>query len=90
MSARTCRFDPGRRYNKKHQRIFTLVFFLLILSEFRRIRTIDVLPVTSELTRHFSFRFIKIEVMNTSPEYQIKIMSSCKTETSANPKVFVD
>lgn len=48
--------------------------------------TIDVLPETMELKRRFAFRYLKIEVVDTSPKYQINLKLSCTTESSADKR----
>lgn len=46
--------------------------------------TIDALPETLELKRRYAFRYLKIEVVDTSPKYQINLKLSCTTESSAD------
>ncbi|MEH7250804.1 sugar hydrolase [Neobacillus niacini] len=46
---------------------------------------VDVMPSLIKLPRRYSFRFIKIEVLNTSPKYRVKFENiKCETVTSAN------
>ncbi|MCG7378760.1 sugar hydrolase [Paenibacillus sp. ACRSA] len=46
---------------------------------------IDVLPAKIELPRRYSFRYLKIEVLDTSPKYRVVFDSlSCHTVTSAD------
>lgn len=46
---------------------------------------IDVMPTKLELPRRYSFRYLKIEVLNTSPKYRVSFENiTCKTVTSAD------
>jgi alpha-L-rhamnosidase len=46
---------------------------------------IDILPAMIELPRRYSFRFLKIEVMETSPKYSIVFENvECRAVTAAN------
>lgn len=45
---------------------------------------IDVLPQTIRLPRRYAFRYVKIAVVDTSPEYRVQVTGiSCITTTSA-------
>ncbi|WP_238996753.1 sugar hydrolase [Paenibacillus pinistramenti] len=46
---------------------------------------IDVLPAHLELERRYSFRYVKLEVIDTSVKYKVSIKNvGCRTVTSAN------
>lgn len=46
---------------------------------------IDVMPTKLVLPRRYSFRYLKIEVLNTSPKYRVSFENiTCKTVTSAD------
>lgn len=46
---------------------------------------VDVMPGKLELPRRYSFRYMKIEVLNTSPKYRVSFNNiECKTVTSAD------
>ncbi|MFV2050328.1 sugar hydrolase [Metabacillus sp. YM-086] len=46
---------------------------------------IDVIPTKLELPRRYSFRYLKIEVLNTSPKYRVSFENiTCNTVTSAD------
>ncbi|MBM7655515.1 alpha-L-rhamnosidase-related protein [Neobacillus cucumis] len=46
---------------------------------------VDVLPAVISLPRRYSFRYVKFEVIDTSPKYQVVFESvECKAVTSAN------
>lgn len=46
--------------------------------------TLDVLPIKVELSRRFAFRYIRIEVIDASPKFSIKLKINCTTESSAD------
>lgn len=46
--------------------------------------TVDVLPQTINLQRRFAFRYVYLEVVDTSPKYCLRIKLTCRTESSAN------
>lgn len=53
--------------------------------------TVDELPQRIDLSRRFAFRYLKIEVVDTSPKYNLNIQLRCRTESSAdfnNVRVF--
>lgn len=46
---------------------------------------VDVLPTTLRLPRRYSFRYLKIEIMDTSPNYSVQLENIlCDTVTSAD------
>lgn len=46
---------------------------------------VDVLPRRVELPRRYSFRYLKIEVIDTSPKYRVSFLNmTCNTVTSAD------
>ncbi|WP_078544634.1 alpha-L-rhamnosidase-related protein [Litchfieldia alkalitelluris] len=46
---------------------------------------VDVLPEELKLPRRYSFRYLRIDVLNTSPKYKVSFADIyCKTVTSAN------
>jgi alpha-L-rhamnosidase len=46
---------------------------------------VDVMPDKIELPRRYSFRYVKVEVLNTSPKYRVSFENvQCKTVTSAD------
>nr|WP_246333708.1 sugar hydrolase [Thermoactinomyces mirandus] len=46
---------------------------------------VDVLPAVIELPRRYSFRFVKLEVIDTSPKYRVIFENvQCRAVTSAN------
>lgn len=46
--------------------------------------TIDILPNTIDLLRRFAFRYIYIEVIDTSPKYDIMLNFCCDCESSVD------
>ncbi|MFP7296360.1 sugar hydrolase [Neobacillus niacini] len=48
---------------------------------------VDILPAVIHLSRRYSFRYVKFEVMDTSPKYRVVFENiECRAVTSANPK----
>jgi alpha-L-rhamnosidase len=46
---------------------------------------VDIMPGFIKLPRRYSFRYLKIEVLNTSPKYRVSFENvQCETVTSAN------
>lgn len=46
---------------------------------------VDVMPATITLPRRYSFRYLKVSVLDTSPKYSVSFDAiSCKTVTSAD------
>ncbi|MBO7363803.1 MAG: cellobiose phosphorylase [Lachnospiraceae bacterium] len=48
---------------------------------------LDILPANVDLPRRYSFRYLRITVLDTSPKYRLTVKRvSCVTETSASPE----
>lgn len=48
---------------------------------------VDVLPHTLRMERRYSFRYVKLEVLDTSVKYKVSFEEvTCETVTSANPE----
>lgn len=46
--------------------------------------TVDVLPANINLERRFTFRYVRIQMIDTSPKFSINLKINCITETSAD------
>lgn len=47
---------------------------------------VDVLPQTLTLPRRYAYRYLKVEIIDTSPAYKVRFLDiACRTQSSANP-----